>query len=77
LVSSADTASVDLSRLAAVVALGVTVVVLLGNVLGASLPLLFKRLGLDPAIMSNAFVASLVDVTGIVAYFTIATVLLP
>jgi magnesium transporter len=77
LVSSADAASVDLSRLATVVALGVTVVVLLGNVLGASLPLLFKRLGLDPAIMSNAFVASLVDVTGIVAYFTIATVLLP
>jgi magnesium transporter len=77
LVSSADTASIDLSRLAAVVALGVTVVVLLGNVLGASLPLLFKRLGLDPAIMSNAFVASLVDVTGIVAYFTIATVMLP
>ncbi len=67
---------VELYMLAWVIALGVMVVVLLGNVLGASLPLLFKRMGLDPAIMSNAFVASLVDVTGLVAYFTIAGMLL-
>jgi magnesium transporter len=40
------------------------------------LPLVFKRLGFDPAIASSPFVASLVDVTGLVVYFNIARQLL-
>jgi magnesium transporter len=40
------------------------------------LPLLLKRLGLDPALMSNPFVASLVDVTGIITYFAVAELVL-
>jgi magnesium transporter len=59
-------------ELATVVATGVAVVVLCGNLVGATLPLALKRIGLDPALMSNPVVASLVDVTGIVAYFAIA-----
>ncbi|MBI2825735.1 MAG: magnesium transporter [Planctomycetia bacterium] len=59
-------------QIAIVVATGVAVVVVCGNLVGATLPLILKRLGLDPALMSNPFVASLVDVTGIVAYFAIA-----
>ncbi len=51
-------------------------VVLCGNLVGALMPLLLKRLGFDPALMSNPFVASLVDVTGIVVYFAIAQVIL-
>jgi len=39
-------------------------------------PLALKRLGLDPALMSNPVVASLVDVTGIVSYFVIAQFIL-
>ncbi|MEP7383251.1 MAG: magnesium transporter [Gemmatimonadota bacterium] len=62
--------------LAAVVALTLVMVVLVGSVVGAMLPLLFKRLGFDPAIASSPFVASLVDVTGLVVYFNIARVLL-
>jgi magnesium transporter len=66
----------DPYRLATVVAVGVSVVVLCGNLLGAILPLALKRLGFDPALMSNPVVASLVDVTGIVVYFVIAEAML-
>jgi magnesium transporter len=68
----------DPVNLSIVVASGVAVVVLWGNLVGALLPLLLKRIGFDPALMSNPVLASLVDVTGIVAYFAIAkTMLLP
>jgi magnesium transporter len=40
------------------------------------LPFLLKRLGFDPATSSAPFVATLVDVTGLVIYFTIAAALL-
>ena len=40
------------------------------------LPLLIKRCGLDPATSSAPFVATLVDVTGLVIYFTVAMVVL-
>jgi len=66
----------DPVRLATVVAVGVATVVLWGNLVGALLPLALKRGGLDPALMSNPVVASMVDVTGIVAYFAIAKALL-
>ncbi|MFP5356082.1 MAG: magnesium transporter, partial [Gemmatimonadota bacterium] len=62
--------------LSTVVALTLVMVVLVGSVAGAMLPLLFKRLGFDPAIASSPFVASLVDVTGLLVYFTIARQLL-
>ncbi|NNE01126.1 MAG: magnesium transporter, partial [Pirellulaceae bacterium] len=47
-----------------------------GCFVGASLPLLFKRIGLDPAMMSNPFVAGLVDILGIVIYVNIAILVL-
>jgi magnesium transporter len=40
------------------------------------LPLIFKRLGLDPALMSNPFVAGLSDILGIVIYMTVSVTLL-
>ena len=40
------------------------------------LPFLLKRLGLDPATSSAPFVATLVDVTGLIIYFTVAVVVL-
>jgi magnesium transporter len=67
---------IDPARLSMVVAMGVAVVVLWGNLVGALLPLLLKRGGFDPALMSNPLLASLVDVTGIVAYFAIAKAVL-
>jgi magnesium transporter len=60
------------------VAVGFTVglalvgIVLWGSLAGSMLPLLLKRLGLDPATSSAPFVATLVDVTGLIIYFTIA-----
>lgn len=58
--------------------LGVTLiaVVTLGSVLGAMLPILLERLGLDPAVSSTPFIASLVDLLGIVTYFSLARVLM-
>ncbi len=51
-------------------------VVMLGTLSGAMLPLILKRVGLDPATSSVPFIATLVDVTGIILYFTIASFLL-
>ncbi|MCZ2459377.1 MAG: magnesium transporter [Chitinophagales bacterium] len=51
-------------------------VVLWGTLSGSMLPIALKKLGADPAVSSAPFVATLVDVTGIVIYFTIALVFL-
>lgn len=47
-------------------------VVLWGTITGSMLPLILKRLGADPAVSSAPFVATLVDVTGLVIYFSVA-----
>ena len=57
---------------AATVALSLVGVVLWGSIVGSMLPFLLRRLGFDPAASSAPFVATLVDVTGIVIYFTVA-----
>lgn len=44
--------------------------------MGSMLPFLMRRLGFDPASASAPFVATLVDVTGLVIYFGLASVLL-
>jgi magnesium transporter len=59
-----------------VVAITLLSVVITGTVVGAMLPLAFTRLGFDPAIASSPFVASLVDVAGIIIYFNVAIQLL-
>jgi magnesium transporter len=51
-------------------------VVLWGTLTGSMIPMLLKRFRLDPATSSAPFVATLVDVTGLVIYFTIAAVVL-
>jgi magnesium transporter len=51
-------------------------VVLWGTISGAMLPFLLRRLGLDPATSSAPFVATLVDVTGLVIYFNVALLIL-
>lgn len=51
-------------------------VVTFGTLAGSMLPFLLKRLGFDPASASAPFVATLVDVTGLVIYFTVALLLL-
>jgi magnesium transporter len=51
-------------------------VVTLGTIAGSMMPLLLKRIGRDPAVASAPFVATLVDVTGLIIYFTVAIILL-
>jgi magnesium transporter len=51
-------------------------VVLWGTISGSMLPLIMRRLGFDPASASAPFVATLVDVTGLVIYFTMASIIL-
>ncbi|HEY2583847.1 MAG TPA: magnesium transporter, partial [Mucilaginibacter sp.] len=47
-----------------------------GSLAGSMLPLLMKKLGLDPATSSAPFVATLVDVTGLIIYFNIALIVM-
>ena len=61
---------------AVTVALSLVGVVLWGTVSGSMLPLILRRLGADPATSSAPFVATLVDVTGLVIYFTVALVVM-
>jgi magnesium transporter len=51
-------------------------VVLFGSLAGSMLPFVLRRVGLDPASASAPFVATMVDVTGLVIYFTIASFIL-
>lgn len=61
---------------AATIALALVAVVTVGALLGSGVPLLLERLGIDPAVSSTPFIASIVDVTGLIIYFEIAKLLL-
>jgi magnesium transporter len=63
-------------RIGVVVWVSLFGVVMFGTLAGSMLPIALRRLGLDPATSSTPFVATLVDVTGVVIYFGAATVLL-
>ena len=62
--------------IAGTVACSLVGVVMFGSLVGAMLPFFLRRLGFDPAVSSAPLVATLVDVTGLVIYFTIASVIL-
>ena len=61
-------------RLGVVIAQAVAAICLWGTIIGSMLPIVFRRLGVDPGIASSPFVATFVDVTGIVIYFSIAKI---
>jgi magnesium transporter len=61
---------------AATVGLALVGVVTFGSLAGSMLPFLLRRLGFDPASASAPFVATLVDVTGIVIFFSVAAIML-
>ncbi len=54
----------------------VILVVVFGTLIGSMLPLIFRRLGLDPALMSTPFVAGIADIAGVVIYMRVAQVVL-
>ncbi len=59
-----------------VVMVSLIIVVLWGTIVGSMLPFILRSLGADPATSSAPFVATLVDVIGLIAYFTVAALLL-
>ena len=59
-----------------VVPLTLLLVTICGTLTGSVLPLVFEKLGWDPAMMSNPFVAGIVDILGILIYVTVAVRLL-
>ena len=59
--------------IAASVSVALVCIVMWGTVSGAMIPFVLKRAGLDPATASAPFVATMVDVTGLIIYFSIAT----
>jgi len=61
---------------ASVVGLTVFCVVTIGTFAGALLPLALKKLGADPALMSNPMIASLSDMTGVVVFYNLARLML-
>jgi len=62
--------------LALTVGIALIGIVLWGTLSGSMLPFLLRRIGLDPATSSAPFVATLVDVSGLVIYFTVAAIIL-
>jgi magnesium transporter len=63
-------------RMAATIWISLTGVVAFGSIVGSMLPLMMHRIGIDPASASAPYVATLVDVTGLVIYFLIAIAIL-
>ncbi|MEI6086915.1 MAG: magnesium transporter [Bacteroidota bacterium] len=59
-------------QIASTVGFSLVGVVLWGTISGSMLPIVLKKLGADPAVSSAPFVATLVDVTGLVIYFSVA-----
>lgn len=63
-------------HLGAAISCSVLSVVILGVVVGSMLPFLFNKIDLDPAVVSSPFISTIMDVTGNVLYFTIASFIL-
>lgn len=58
------------------VSISLILIVMWGTLMGSMIPIILKRIGLDPATASAPFVATLVDVTGLIIYFSIAAMFL-
>ena len=59
-------------QLAVIAGTGILCIVTLGTIVGSLLPILIRRVGLDPAVSSAPFIASLIDVLGLIVYFGLA-----
>jgi len=63
-------------EIALVVALTMQIVVIIGSLIGMSLPFLLSKLKMDPAAASAPLITSIADIIGVLIYFSIATVVL-
>jgi len=76
-ITKQETSITNPLQMAITVAASMTVAVTMAKSIGSMLPILFKRLNLDPALMSGPFLASMLDVMTIFVYLTIARLILP
>lgn len=60
-------------EIAVVVALTMTVIVVVGSLIGMSMPFIFNKLNLDPATASAPLITSIADIVGVLIYFSIAS----
>ena len=74
--STTQVETVSRYRLGLVLALAVAAICMWGTLVGAILPLVLKKFRVDPAMASSPGVATMVDVTGIFIYFSIASLYL-
>ncbi len=65
-----------IAGLALTIAFALVTVVTLGALLGSGIPMLLQRLGIDPAVSSTPFIASIVDVSSLIIYFEVANIFL-
>jgi len=75
-IDSLYTSGVDV-LVAAVVSVAIFSTVVLAKIVGSTLPMLAKRIGLDPAVMASPFITTIVDALSLIIYFTIVSVVLP
>ena len=59
------------------VALSLSLTIILAKIIGATLPILAKRIGLDPAVMASPLITTLVDAISLIVYFFVASNILP
>jgi magnesium transporter len=59
-------------QLAVIAGTGILCIVTLGTIIGSLLPIAIRKAGLDPAVSSAPFIASLIDVIGLIVYFGLA-----
>ena len=62
---------------ALVVCVTLVFVVLAAKTIGASLPIVAKKIGLDPAVMASPFITTIVDALSLLIYFAVASAMLP
>ncbi|MCC5930516.1 MAG: magnesium transporter [Cyclobacteriaceae bacterium] len=65
--------SLNLTKIAFVISLALSLQVVTATVIGAGLPILVKRFGGDPAVAASPAITTVVDITGLLIYFTVAT----
>ena len=63
--------------IALIVCSTLVITVMVAKIIGASLPILAKRIGFDPAVMASPFITTIVDACSLIIYFAIAGALLP
>ena len=63
-------------QIAAVISITVFLGIVIAKIVGTLLPILTKRVGLDPAVMASPFITTIVDTVTLMIYFTVASLLL-